>query len=227
MADNEDLSTHPLYQISERNPDGPAREIVFRELRKAILTGYYKPGAKLVERELAAITGVSRTPIREAIRMLQAEGLVESAAFGGVTVIGIGDADISEIFGIRKALEGLAAWSAAKLATPELIEQLEQTVEVVYAGSTEENPLSFHLALTRLTGYKRLENLLDTYRGYAEAFRHLSVRMPGRREQALAEHRAICAAVAARAPDLARQLMEQHIELSYQTLLVRRHELIR
>lgn len=217
------MDTNPLENL-KATPGEPVRERIFNELRKAIISGYCKPGAKLVERELASLIGASRTPVREALRKLELEGLVQWTAYGGVTVVGITEHDVDEIFDIRKVLEGLAAQVAARVATQEQIQVLAQTVEEIRAaasgGDGQDISLRFHSLVADISGYKRLKNLLNQYRDYAEAFRAVSVQNPGRQDAAAAEHRAVVVAIAQHAPEVARALMEQHLENARQTLLL-------
>ena len=105
----------------------PLRELVFDALREAILSGTLKPGDRLMEVQLAEEMGVSRTPVREAIRKLELEGLVVMVPRKGAYVSGLSLKDAADLFEIRQSLEGLAASLAAERITDEEIKMLEDS----------------------------------------------------------------------------------------------------
>ena len=96
----------------------PLRDVVFNTLRDAILTGKLEPGERLMENQLAEKLGVSRTPIREALRMLKLENLVELTPRKGAQVLDMSEKDIIDVLGIREVLEGLATQLACQKMTP-------------------------------------------------------------------------------------------------------------
>lgn len=104
----------------------PLRELVFESLREAIIIGKLSPGERMMEIQLAEEMGVSRTPIREAIRKLELEGLVVMIPRKGAYVAGVSLKDIADVFEIRRALEGLAAELAAERASDEEFEEMER-----------------------------------------------------------------------------------------------------
>jgi len=114
----------------------PLRDIVFEHLRAAIISGVLKPGERLMELQLADDMGVSRTPVREAIRKLELEGLVSMVARRGAYVSDLSIRDIAETFEVRAALESLAAGLAAERIVPEELEQLERVL--VEIGTCEQ-----------------------------------------------------------------------------------------
>ena len=101
---------------------------VFDKIRSDILNGKYKRGEELVESSIGKELGISRTPVREAIRQLELEGLVQLVPNKGAFVTGISEKDVRDIYLIRARLEGLAARMAAKNITPELLDAMEETV---------------------------------------------------------------------------------------------------
>ena len=103
----------------------PLRDVVFNTLRDAILTGKLVPGERLMENQLAEKLGVSRTPVREALRMLELENLVELVPRKGAQVLDMTEKDIVNILEIRSALEGLATSLACKKMTKECLQQLK------------------------------------------------------------------------------------------------------
>ena len=106
----------------------PLRDIVFETLRDAIINQTLKPGERLMEIQLADEMGVSRTPVREAIRKLELEGLVVMVPRKGAYVAGMSMKDIHEVFELRSALEGLAVTLAAERITDDELEELERQV---------------------------------------------------------------------------------------------------
>ena len=118
-------------QDLELNTDAylPLRDVVFNTLREAILRGDLKPGERLMELQLAAKLGVSRTPIREAIRMLQQEGLAVTIPRRGAEVAGMTEKDMEDVLQIREALEILAVQLASEKVTDEQVDELAEKVK--------------------------------------------------------------------------------------------------
>lgn len=113
----------------EMNTYQPLRNVVFQTLRTAILKGDLKPGERLMELQLAAKLGVSRTPIREAIRMLEKEGLAKTVPRKGAHVSKMTEKDMEDVLEIRLALEELAVRSSCKKMTDEQLKELEQAMK--------------------------------------------------------------------------------------------------
>jgi DNA-binding GntR family transcriptional regulator len=140
-------------------------------LREAIWSGTLKPGQRLNEQWLSAEMGVSRPPLREAIRVLEQEGLVESIPRRGTFVRSLTGQDILEIYTVRCALEGMAAELAMENSSPEALDQLERMVLHVGSIPTEQLPsvisedLEFHRQLVRLSGNTRLVNMWEQLAG--------------------------------------------------------------
>ena len=107
----------------------PLRDVVFKTLREAILRGDLKPGERLMELQLAAKLGVSRTPIREAIRMLQQEGLAVTIPRRGAEVAAMTEKDMEDVLQVREALEILAVQLASEKITKEQIAELEERLK--------------------------------------------------------------------------------------------------
>ncbi|MBO5302990.1 MAG: GntR family transcriptional regulator [Lachnospiraceae bacterium] len=120
-----------MMQDLELNTDAylPLRDVVFNTLREAILRGDLKPGERLMELQLAAKLGVSRTPIREAIRMLQQEGLAVTIPRRGAEVAGMTEKDMEDVLQIREALEILAVQLASEKVTDEQVDELAEKVK--------------------------------------------------------------------------------------------------
>lgn len=197
----------------------PLRELVFEAIREAIIDGRLKPGERLMEIQLAEDLGVSRTPVREAIRKLELEGFVVMIPRKGAYVADISLKEISDVFEIRSALEGLAAELAAERASDERIEQMERCL-VELSGVIEARDLKgivevdscFHETLYASSRNERLSQILSLLREQIQRFRTRTMTHPERMKVALDEHRAIVEAVAVRDAEQARRLAEEHIQ---------------
>jgi len=197
------------------------RDIVFEKLREAIFKGKLKPNQRLVETSIAEQMGISRTPVREAIRMLENEGLIVHVARKGAVVCGFSQDDISEIYMIRSVLEGLAVGLAAENITTEEIDELEKILEDA-KECTIENKLNeltklcnrFNFILTRASKKPRLCALLDTLQEYTEQTRIVAFSSMERQLEAYKEHKDILNAVKQRNKHLAERLAREHIEMA-------------
>lgn len=204
----------------------PLREIVFESLREAIINGHLKPGERLMEIQLADEMGVSRTPVREAIRKLELEGFVVMIPRKGAYVAGISMKDIADVFEIRAALESLAAALAAERITEEELEALERSL-VQVAECTEANNLDalinvdtdFHDILYKASRNERLVQIISNLREQIQRFRTTSLSHPGRMRDALEEHRKLVEALSVRNVELARHLAREHIECAENSML--------
>lgn len=207
------------------NSFSPIREEVFVRLRQAILGGELKPGTRLVERELAAQLGVSRTPVREAFRKLELEGLVSQTGRRTLVVTQVSAQDMREVFEIRAALEGLAAGMAAEHATQRhltrfrsIIGEMERCVEAGDLKGFGRLNDRFNETLYEAAGSARLSQMLESLREYVSRLALAGYDVPGRPREALAEHAAIVAAIEARDADGARQAAGRHIVHSQESL---------
>jgi len=197
----------------------PLREIVFETLREAIINATLKPGERLMEIQLAEEMGVSRTPVREAIRKLELEGFVVMVPRKGAYVADISTKDIADVFEIRAALEGLAAGLAAERITEEELEQLERILvkigECIKNNDLEkliEVDTEFHDTLFKASRNERLVQIVSNLREQIQRFRTASLSTPGRMKYALEEHKKIVEAVSERNVELAQALAREHIE---------------
>lgn len=209
----------------------PLRELVFEAIRQAIIDGTLEPGQRLMEAQLAEELGVSRTPVREAIRKLELGNFVVIIPRRGAYVADISLKDVSEVFEIRGALEALAAELAAERASEDELEQLERLlveigksiekrdVEALVALDTE-----FHDVLYRASRNERLGQLLSQLREHIQRYRTETLSHPARMKVALEEHRQIVEALAARDAELASRLAAAHIESAENSLMERQFE---
>lgn len=204
----------------------PLREIVFDTLREAIINQILKPGERLMEVQLAEELGVSRTPVREAIRKLELEGLVIMVPRKGAYVSGISLKDITEVFEIRIALETLAAGLAARRITEEELEEMERQLvreseetEVSNLRSIVEIDTDFHDLLYKASRNQKLIEIISNLREQLHRFRSASLARPGRGKTALEEHKKIVEALAARDVELVEKLAKIHIERAEQAFM--------
>lgn len=210
------------------NSFSPIREEVFNRLRQAILGGELKPGARLVERDLASQLGVSRTPVREAFRKLELEGLVSQTGRRTLVVTQVSAQDVREVFQIRAALEGLAAAMAAECATARHLSRF-RTIVADMRQSVADGDLKsfarlndrFNETLYEAAGSTRLSQMLGSLREYVSRLAVAGYEAPGRPGEALAEHAAIVAAIETHDPEAARQAATAHVLHSQQSLLRR------
>ncbi len=204
----------------------PLRDIVFETLREAIIAGQLRPGERLMEVQIAEELGVSRTPVREAIRKLELEGFVIMVPRKGAYVSDMSIKDVTHVFEIRRALEGLAAELAAERMTEEELEELErildrtaETTSRLDVTSTVDMDTGFHQILYEASRNERLSSMLYHLREQIQRFRTQSLSRPGRLKRALVEHQGIVDALRRRDGELARQLVEEHIDNAETELL--------
>jgi len=197
----------------------PLREIVFESMREAILSGVLEPGERLMEIQLAEEMGVSRTPVREAIRKLELENFVVMIPRKGAYVAGVSLKDVADVFEIRSALEGLAAGLAAERITDEELEQMERAL--FYRSKAGEVDLDleqivksdtdFHALVYKASRNERLIQILANLREQIQRFRTTSLAVPGRMKLAIDEHRMIVEALRNHDSEEAQSLAMAHI----------------
>lgn len=204
----------------------PLREVVRETLREAIQSGVLEPGERLMEIQLAEELGVSRTPIREAIRKLELDGFVVMIPRRGTYVADISLKDISQVFEIRSALEELAAGLAAERITEEEMEYLERMLveigDYIEEGDLDkivEADVSFHDVLYKASRNKRLVEIINNLREQILRFRSVSMNQPGRLANTWEEHRQLVEAIAARDVSEAQRIARTHMENSEQVLI--------
>lgn len=199
---------------------------VFNQIRNDILNGVYEPGESLIETKLSEELGVSRTPIREALRQLELEGLVQSVPNKGVTVKGISEQDIQDIYTIRMLIEGLAARWAAEKITPRELEELKEAVDLeeFYTKKHDYNHLlkfdtRFHDIIFRASKSMPLMHTLSTFHHYVQKARKASMSSPRRAEEVLDEHKAILQAIMEGDAEKAERLTTEHVRNASLNLL--------
>jgi DNA-binding GntR family transcriptional regulator len=197
----------------------PLREQVLDLIREAILDFRYKPGQRLIERELIEQTGVSRTTIREVLRELDAEGLVETIPQKGAIVVVPSPLQAAEIYEVRGALEALAARKFVQNATPdelkrlhEAADQFEQTVKTEAEISTLlKSKDAFYSVLFEGAANGTISDILSGLQARVRMLRAASLSQPGRPQQAVKEIRMIVAAAEAGDADAAAAACITHL----------------
>ncbi|MEJ6951038.1 GntR family transcriptional regulator [Natronospora cellulosivora (SeqCode)] len=205
----------------------PLRKQVYNVLREAILNAKIAPGERITEVEIAEQLNVSRTPVREAFRMLELEELINIIPQQGVFVSGIRTKkEIDDIFLVRVELESLAAYLAAQNITEKQIDKLNEYSDEI-KECINKNDLdrciiidnAFHQIIKDASGNKWLEKFLDSLFEQATRFRSNSLAREGRMERALNEHKAIGKAIAEGNSELAQNLAREHIKGAWESVV--------
>ena len=197
----------------------PLRDVVFQTLRQAILRGELKPGERLMEIHLAQKLGVSRTPVREAIRKLELEGLVLMIPRKGAVVAEITISDLEDVLEVRMALEELAMKHACRRITKEQLDGLEQLAAVFSeslngddVGACAQADMLFHDAIYEATGNNRLTQILNNLREQMYRYRMEYLKDRHSHAQLLKEHEEILNALKCHDEKSALEWISRHIE---------------
>lgn len=205
----------------------PVREQVLDQLRDAIVQLRLKPGQRLVERELIAGIGVSRTTIREALRELTAEGLVRTIPNKGAVVAVPTLTEAVELYEVRAVLEGMAGRRCAQHATDGQIQQLRDAYDEMAAIPDQQQSgramlvakARFYDVLVEGAGSATIKSIIEGLRARVAVLQFASLSQAGRPAQTLEEMKAIVEAIAARDPDAASRACRKHVEHAAQTIL--------
>lgn len=192
-------------------------EFVYARLREAIRDGRYAPGARVRETEVAKWLEVSRTPVREALRRLQTDGLLVFEPWRGVVVASLDHQQVVELYAVRQALEGAAARLAAQHASDSELAHMEDRLKLAPPDKVVDPDLladanrEFHQALYQAAHNRYLLTALNSLRDSLALLKGTTYTQPGRSHQAQKEHEALMAAIRARQPEKAEQLARRHI----------------
>lgn len=191
---------------------------VAERLRQRIFAHELQPGAWVDEQALAEQYGISRTPLREALKILSAEGLVHIKPRRGCFVAELTPDDLDEIFPIMAMLEGRVAYEAALKAGPDELKRLDALHGKLekHAAARDvdryyEVNYAFHDALQELAGNRWLQHMIGDLRKLLRLSRHRSLKLEGRQQESLAEHRALMAALHRRDAEAAEEIMKNHL----------------
>ena len=197
----------------------PLRDVVFNTLRQAILKGELEPGERLMEIQLAERLGVSRTPIREAIRKLELEGLVLMIPRKGAEVARISEKSLRDVLEVRRSLEELAIELACQRMSDDDIAELEKAQQAFCdathhgdAMSMAESDERYHDIIYNGTGNTRLVQMLNNLREQMYRYRLEYIKDPSKRQIVIIEHDHILKAVKERHVAEARAAIREHID---------------
>lgn len=212
------LDKHSLQSLKAGNVKS-LREIVVESLRDAIVSGKFKPGDHLRERELSEIMSVSTTPIKEAFRILGHEGLVETIPRRGTFVSELADTSIEELQILRASVEGLCARFAAIKITDEKLSDLKKQIGIMESlikqdGKSKklvEENTKFHRQIRDAGNNPMIAKILTNISSFDKAFRKRALQVDKEVKEGYSEHRGIFEAIEARNPELAEERMKQHI----------------
>ena len=197
----------------------PVRQKVVAALRSAITSGRFAPGQRLTERTLCELTGVSRVSVREALRQLESEGLIEIQPNRGPLVSRLSRQDAVSLYQMRGALEALAARLFTSVATDEKIRELSTSVSLLLRAyrrrDIEEIVVGkrrFYEVLIEGSGNSMIGPVLNTMYARINQLRRISLSSPRRAPQSMREIRAVLAAIKRRDPEAAYAASLYHVE---------------
>ena len=212
-----DQPTAP-FNLVQPDQQRSLTDVVHKELREAITCGSLKPGVRLREVALAKRYNVSATPVREALRRLEREGLVETHPHRGATVAAISAADLCNLYEVHEVLEAFAVRRAAEIhghdlsLAEQLLDQLDACVADPDQTTFNALDLHFHRSLNMLSGNAQLADLISqTHRRIQAARNKHEIHLPDRPRLSQSQHRALLRAIAAGNADEAEELARNQI----------------
>lgn len=202
--------------MADPQPRNTGAHVVYGELKRQILSLELKPGERLYEPAMATALQVSRTPLREAIRRLISESLLEQQATGGVIVPVLDQTAISELYDVRAALESLMAREACANATEADLEELRGIVArnaalVEFADEAMKYGVALHAAIARIAGNSWAQRFHEQIASQVERYRYFTNNAPERRDEALANHRLLVDAIASKDAEKAAKVAFDHV----------------
>jgi DNA-binding GntR family transcriptional regulator len=204
----------------------PLREIIFNTLREAIIVGELKPGERLMEVQLSEKMGVSRTPVREAIRKLELEGLVNMIPRKGAHVADLSVKDIIDVLEVRATLDGLATALASEKITEDELKELsnvqKQFINYVEKDNIQgaiRKDVEFHEIIYRCSRNDKLLQISNNLREQVQRFRVIYMKDYGSMRDIISEHAEIFEAIEGRDPKCARKVAQNHIYIQQQIII--------
>lgn len=217
------MSSHDV--MKESTDKYSLRGRVFRQIRNDILSGKYKDREELKEVAIGEELGVSRTPVREAFRQLELEGLIQIIPNKGAYVTGITVEDVHDIYAIRSLLEGLAARWACEHITEDQLEEMEEIIYLskFHAQKNHYDQLAeldnqFHDVLYRACHSKLLEHQLKDLHQYVIRIRRMTLSSKRRGEASNLEHEELLEAIRSNNPKLAEEVACRHMINAYENM---------
>lgn len=209
-----------------KDPFMPMRDMIYQYLRELIITRQLEPGSRLVEEDLGEKLHASRTPIREALRKLELEGLIKQHKGRGLEVGEISLEDAMDLYALCTELEGYAARLVAATATEEELAELGSLLDemefCIDRNEKERERIlhrSFHMAIYKASKNKRLSKLLSDYNDYLQLFRSYYISTPHTLHQTLEEHQQMVEAFRKHDEDLAERIAKNHIHMAQKAFL--------
>ena len=217
-----------LSPLNSNSTEGaPRSNIVYETIRKKIILGQIEANASLVEEALAEEYQVSRTPVREALRKLEQDGLVDMIPRKGAYVNGLTLMDIEEILTVREALEGISAKMATELLSDQNIAVIEKALREADENKHQQNPETvyssgneIHNVILKVAGNGRVLSIVSNLQVQIQRLHMLSSLIPGRLERSSEEHWQILQAIKQRDGDLAEKRMREHIRSTKESLII-------
>lgn len=204
----------------------PLREVIFNTIREAIIVGELKPGERLMEVQLAEKMGVSRTPVREAIRKLELEGLVEMIPRKGAHVAEVSVKDIMDVLEVRASLDGLATALAAERITEDEIKELNHVctqfanyVEKENLQGSIKKDVEFHDIIYRSSRNDKLMQIANNLREQVQRFRVIYIKGYNTPKNIVAEHMDIIKAITEKDAEKARNFANEHIKKQEEAII--------
>ncbi|MFK0207231.1 GntR family transcriptional regulator [Agrobacterium sp. NPDC090283] len=204
----------------------PLRDQIYQLIRRAIVTGRLAPGSPVNEIEIAERLGTSRTPVREAVKRVEDEGLIDVRAQAGTFVTPISRRQVQEAYIIRIALERESVRRAAETISAEAVQRLRDIIDL-HALSVKRSRFedaidhddAFHRVIAEVNGYSMLWRVVDITKAQMDRCRLLSLPSPGAGETTIEQHRAIVDALEAHDPEAAERAIREHLETSLSNTL--------
>jgi DNA-binding GntR family transcriptional regulator len=200
----------------------------FDKLRELITSGYFRPGENLSEREIAEMLKVSRTPVRDAFRKLETEGLVIYEPKRGVTIPSFSMKEIFDLYRVREYVEGLSARIITEIDNQEILKGLRENLHYAKAAAEHDDIRrhakindGFHELMALGTQNKYLMNIVKQQHSQTSLLRSRSLSYQGRSLVSIKEHTAICDAIESGNPDLAEEAARIHVKNSLKTVLAK------
>lgn len=210
-----------MMNMYENKDYASLSDMVYKHLRDGIIEGRYKTGDCLVEIKIGEELGVSRTPVREALKQLELEDLVTALPNRGVLVKGFMPEDYRDAYTIRHLLEGQAAFWAAERISDEQLNRLAETLELMdlYTRKNQAEHLArldtvFHEIIYEASNSRTLKHVLASLHHNTHLARQSSLTLPDRAPKSLIEHKNIYAALETHDANAAKACMEQHIAIA-------------
>lgn len=205
----------------------PLRDVAFQTLRRGILHGELQPGERLMEIQLANRLGVSRTPVREAIRMLELEGLVINTPHRGAQVASITEKDLQDVLEVRKGLEKMSVSLACERITEEQLQELYEASRLFEKRAREDGDImelaaadeAFHAIIYKASGNQRLEQLINNLLDQMFRYRIEYLKDEGNRESLIREHDELWKSLSGKDYSRARKYTSQHIERQMEAIM--------